>query len=140
MKPAAPRELLRFVAPDEFKELRQDAALTHQQVTNALGCSVQPVRNWETGKTRIPWPAFEVMRIRNCHHLAGHTCKGWQIRGEVFFDPRGTQYEPGEIASPFYLRPLVKTLQRELDERRKRDAPPPPEQLQLPFRHVKRWC
>ena len=45
MKSAAPRELLRFVAPDEFKDLRQDAGLTHQQVANALGCSVQTIKN-----------------------------------------------------------------------------------------------
>jgi DNA-binding transcriptional regulator YiaG len=71
MKPAAPRELLRFVDADEFKHLRQDAVLTHQQVANALGYSVQTIKNWEGGKTRIPWPAFELMQIRNCHHLPG---------------------------------------------------------------------
>lgn len=119
MRPAAHRELLQYVTPEEFKNLRQDAGLTHQQAANLLGCSVQTVRNWETGKTRIPWPAFELLGIRNCHHLPGHAWKGWQIRGEVLFDPTGAQYEPGDIASLFYLRPLVKTLQRELDERRR---------------------
>ena len=76
MKPATPGALLRFVDPDEFKQLRQDAALTHQQVANALGCSVQTIKNWEARKTRIPWPAFELMRIRNCHHLPGQAWKG----------------------------------------------------------------
>ena len=79
------------------------------------------------------------MRIRNCQHPPGQASKGWQIRDEVLFDPSGAQYEPGDIASLLYLRPLVKTLQRELEERRRRDAPPAPEQLCLPFAYVKRW-
>ena len=113
--------------------------LTHQQAANALGCSVQTVSNWETGKTPIPWPVFDVMRIRNSHPLPGQAWKGCQIRDEALSDPAGNRYEPGDIASLFYLRPLVRTLQRELQERRRRDAPPPPEQLCLPLEYVKRW-
>jgi hypothetical protein len=71
-------------------------------------------------------------RAKRCElPLPGQAWKGWQIRAEVLFDPSGAQYEPGDIASLFYLRPMVKTLQRELEERRKRDSPPPPEQLTL---------
>src|SRR5712692_2196475 len=98
MKPATPREFLIFVALDEYKALRQDTALTHQQVADALDYSVQTARNWETGKTRIPWPAFELMRIRNCHHLPGLVWKSWQIRDEVLFDPASNRYDPGDIA------------------------------------------
>jgi len=112
------------------------ATPTYQQDANALGCSVQAIKNWEDRDTRTPWPAFELLRIRNCHHLLGHPWKGWQIPDEVLFDPSGTRYEPGDIASLFYLRPLVETLQRELEERRRRDTPPPPEQLSLAFGYV----
>jgi len=45
MKPTTPRELRRFVAPNEFKGLRQDAGVAHKQVANALGYPVQTVRN-----------------------------------------------------------------------------------------------
>ena len=76
------------------------------------------------------------MRIRNCDHLPGQAWKGWQIRDEVLFDPAGNRYEAGDIASLFYLRPLVKALQLELQERHRRDTPPSPDQLQLPFGYV----
>jgi len=76
------------------------------------------------------------MRIRNCHHLPGQAWKGWQIRDEVLFDPAGNRYEPGDIASLFYFRPLMKALQLELQERRRRDAPPASKQLSLPFGYV----
>jgi len=36
----------------------------------------------------------------------------------VLFDPAGNRDEPGDIASLFYLRLLVKALQFELQERR----------------------
>jgi hypothetical protein len=49
----------------------------------------------------------------------------------VLFDPAGDRYEPGDIASLFYLRPRVKTLELEIKACRGRDVSTPQEPVQL---------
>ncbi len=65
------------------------AALTCSQAAQLLRVTVRTVRNWEQGKARVPYSAFEFLRISSGYALPGAPWVGWSIRGDALYSPEG---------------------------------------------------
>lgn len=72
-----------------FVEARLLAGLTCSQAAQLLRVTVRTVRNWEQGKARVPYSAFEFLRISSGYALPGAPWVGWSIRGDALYSPEG---------------------------------------------------
>lgn len=129
----------RYVSPASFNQTRLMAGLSFEETAKALGVSWRTVYNWETGKCRIPFAAFELLQVRYLHTLPGGEFSGWYVQGDHLFDFEGRWYEAGEIRALPYLRGQLKELQREINRLRPPPPPPEPQQLCLALPYVPAW-
>lgn len=102
--------------PERFYIERMSAGLTQVQAAEYLGVSIRTMRNWETGFSRIPVPAFKLirMRARAIVHVPGW--EGWRFaRDGALLTPDGRSFQPWEL----HNLQLVVSLARRYMESRK---------------------
>lgn len=64
-----------------------------------LHVTERTVHNWETGRTRIPYSAFKLMRILRGFELPGDAWRGWFLNwNEVLVSPEGYRFRPEEFS------------------------------------------
>ena len=72
--------------------------MSREVCATALGVEVRTVRNWETGRTRIPYAAFKLLRLLSGGELPGAAWEGFFVRGNVLYSPEGKAFTAGELA------------------------------------------
>lgn len=87
------------VAPERFREARLTCFLSVDAAAKLLRVTTRTLHNWETGKARIPYAAFKLMRIMRGGELPGEAWTGWHFGwNEVLISPEGHRFKPGEFA------------------------------------------
>jgi len=86
------------VDPEGFIRQRKAALLSREACASALGVEVRTVRNWETGKTRIPYAAFKLLRVLTGGELPGAAWEGFYVCGDVLYSPERKGFTAGELA------------------------------------------
>ena len=102
--------------PERFYIERVSAGLTQAQACVYLGVTRRTMHNWENGKTRIPFPAFKLirMRARSIVHVEGW--EGWRYgRDGALVTPDGRTFQPWELQN----LQLVVSLARRYSEGRR---------------------
>ena len=87
-----------LVEPEGFIRQRQAALMSREACAAALGVEVRTVRNWETGKTRVPYAAFKLLRLLTGGELPGAAWAGFFVRGNVLYSPEQKAFTAGELA------------------------------------------
>jgi DNA-binding transcriptional regulator YiaG len=108
--------------PQRFYVERMSAGLTQAQACVYLGVTRRTMHNWENGKTRIPFPAFKLirMRARAIVHVEGWD--GWRYdRHGALVTPDGRSFQPWELQN----LQLVVSLARRYVERQNPKAAGP---------------
>ena len=54
------------------------------------------MRNWESGRFRIPYAAFKLMRILRGYELPGHHWKGYRLIGDTLWSPEGKPFRAAD--------------------------------------------
>jgi len=72
--------------------------MSRETCASALGVEVRTLRNWETGKTRIPYAAFKLLRLLTGGELPGSAWAGFFVRGNVLYSPEQKAFTAGELA------------------------------------------
>ncbi len=72
--------------------------LSRKACAALLGVSVKTVRNWDTGRHRVPWSAVKLLRIVRQGDLGAlvPSWAGWTLSGGVLRSPEGRCFEPHE--------------------------------------------
>ncbi|HEY7873411.1 MAG TPA: hypothetical protein VIC31_11910, partial [Rudaea sp.] len=52
-----------FVSAEGFRELRLTCLLSQRACADLLGVGLRSVRNWDHGRSRVPWPVVRLLRI-----------------------------------------------------------------------------
>jgi len=107
--------------PEQFYVERVSAGLSQVQACEYLGVTRRTMYNWENGKTRIPVPAFKLlrMRARSIVHVEGWD--GWRYaRDGALVTPDGRTFQPWELQN---LQLVVSLSRRYMEERRIKPAP-----------------
>jgi DNA-binding XRE family transcriptional regulator len=103
--------------PARFHLARRTAGLTQVETAYYLGVTERTMRNWETGRTRIPYPAFKLVRMRARAIVHAPGWEGWSFaRDGALVTPDGRSFQPWELAQ---LQLVVSLSRRYLDARRK---------------------
>lgn len=107
--------------PEQFYVERVSAGLTQLQACEYLGVTRRTIYNWENGKTRIPFPAFKLvrMRARSIVHVPGWD--GWRYaRDGALVTPDGRTFQPWELQN---LQLVVSLSRRYLEGRQAAPLP-----------------
>ena len=87
----------RWCDPEQFRLARCRAGLTVEAAAERLDVTTQTLRNWEHGRTAIPYAPFKVMRLLGGFLLAGEAWEGWIFWKGKLFSPEGRSFEPHEL-------------------------------------------
>ncbi|MDZ4099841.1 MAG: VC1465 family Xer recombination activation factor [Methylophilaceae bacterium] len=91
------KKLRRYIAPDDFYVARRRAGLTVSAAADMLDLNPRTIRNWESGKSRIPYSAFRLMRMTAGYALLGKQWEGWTVWRGKLYTPGGRSFEPHEL-------------------------------------------
>ena len=86
------RKPFRPVNPEAFLQTRVLARLTQKQAADILHVTSRSIHNWETGKVKIPYSVFRLLRISTGFELPGDSWRGWKLLGDALWSPEGKKF------------------------------------------------
>jgi ribosomal protein L36 len=86
------------VSAEGFRELRLSCLLSQHACAEFLGVAVRSVRNWDHGRSRVPWPVVRLLRILRNGELPGDAWAGWRLWGDTLWTPEGHAVHAREAA------------------------------------------
>jgi Phage protein len=72
-------------------------SLSRPATAKLLHVSLRTVHNWETGKVRIPYAAYKLVRLFNSYEIFHPIWKDWRIVGSRLITPEGHSLEAGSF-------------------------------------------
>lgn len=84
----------RTVTASQFRDTRHCALLSVEQTAERLGVTPRTIHNWESGRTRVPYAAFRLLRITDCYELPGEDWAGYKLVHGVLWSPEGLAFKP----------------------------------------------
>lgn len=82
---------------DQFREIRLNLRLTHDDVAKLLQVTARTVAHWECGGSRIPYSAFKLLRCLVNGELIPKAWDGWTIKGDTLWSPAGRSFRAYEL-------------------------------------------
>lgn len=87
----------RTVAASRFREVRQNCCLSVPEAAKLFRVTVRTLQNWESGRVRIPYTAFKLMRILRGQELAHPAWRGFSVVGDTLWTPEGHGFRPDHM-------------------------------------------
>lgn len=91
--------------------------LTINQAAEFLHVTSRTISSWESGDTRIPYPAFKLLRLLVNGELLSDAWKGWRVRGDTLYTPTGRAFKQHELN---YLSHYITMARYWLQERKRK--------------------
>lgn len=88
----------RAVTASRFREARQTCSLTVAEAAKLFRVTERTVQNWESGRVRVPYAAFKLMRILRGHELPHPAWRGFRVVGDTLWTPEGHPFRPDHMA------------------------------------------
>ena len=73
--------------------MRQSLSLSRPATVKLLHVTLRTLHNWETGKVRIPYSAYKLIRLFNSYEIFHPIWKDWRISGSRLITPEGHAFE-----------------------------------------------
>lgn len=77
-----------------FWEIRHCCGLSVAATAKLLRVTERTVLHWESGKYRVPYAAYKLLRCLRGGQLPHPAWRGWVLRGEVLYTPEGLALRP----------------------------------------------
>lgn len=81
-----------------FRDARHLCSLTIPAAAKLLRVTERTVQNWESGRARVPYAAFKLMRILRGHELPHPAWRGFRVVGDTLWTPEGRSFRPDHMA------------------------------------------
>lgn len=85
------------VEPSALRDLRARMGWTVEDVARELAVSARGVRLWESGKRRIPYASFRLLRLMAGSQLPWPEWRGFWVRGGTLYSPEGHQFAAADL-------------------------------------------
>lgn len=92
------RPRIRRITPEQFRETREFTGKSREDVAEFLGVSLRTVGHWETGKARVPYAAFRLLRVALRGDMLDPSWQGYRIARGRLVTPEGYAFGPGDMA------------------------------------------
>ena len=63
-----------------------------------LHVTSRTIHNWETGKVKIPYSVFRLLRISTEFELPGDAWRGWKLLDDALWSPEGKKYAAADLS------------------------------------------
>jgi len=77
---------------EDFKCARLLSGRSLRAVAELLRVTDRTVRNWESGRSQVPYAAFKLMRVMTGYGLPDSAWDGWRVCGESLWSPTGREF------------------------------------------------
>ncbi len=86
-------------SPETFRDSRKRLRWSVEQAADFLWVTPVTIRNWESGRGKIPYAAFRLLRMRAGHAITAAGWGGWTIghKGELV-TPTGRCFMPSDLS------------------------------------------
>lgn len=108
-----------LIDPDQFADARRFAGLSREDAAELLGVSLRTVGHWETGKVRVSYAAFKLLRVYRHGDLIDPSWSAFKLRKGRLVTPEGHSFEPGDVS---WLALLVRRAKLVTEVVAQRDA------------------
>lgn len=88
----------RYIDTEKFRMERLKARMTRRDAARVLGVTLKTIRNWEAGRSRVPYSAFKLLRILGGYALPGQAWRGFYLRGDTIWSPEGRSFQAADLA------------------------------------------
>jgi len=92
------RKPFRPVDHESFLKTRILARLTQKQAADMLHVTSRTIHNWETGKVKIPYSVFRLLRISTGFELPGAAWRGWKLLDDALWSPDNKKYAAADLS------------------------------------------
>ncbi|MGH8128040.1 MAG: VC1465 family Xer recombination activation factor [Gammaproteobacteria bacterium] len=82
---------------EAFRELRFCCGLDIDRTARLLHVAPRTVRRWESGRSRVPYSAFKLLRLIRGGELPGKAWEGFRIAGDTLWSPEGKPFKAHEL-------------------------------------------
>jgi len=91
-----------------LQDVRQHGGISREQAAAVCGVCSKTYQRWETGRARVPWAAYQLLRILALGELpaAGTAWDGWRFFQDKLCTPEGWALSAGEIRALRWLLQL----------------------------------
>jgi DNA-binding transcriptional regulator YiaG len=103
-----------YIDPSDFYLMRRRAFLTTLEASKLLDVTHKTLQNWEKGRSRIPYTAYRVLKIKVGYVFNDDFFKDWFVRGDTIWSPENRGFKPHELR---YLSNYLWMARRWLAER-----------------------
>lgn len=88
-----------YYAPQahEIINLRLTCCLTQENVSEMLHVTLKTVKNWEKGRSSIPYSAFKLLKVLGGYELPFDEWDGWSLNRGKLFSPSGRSFLAHEL-------------------------------------------
>ncbi len=125
------RKPFKPIDKDQFREVRLNLRLTHDDVAKLLHVTARTVAHWECGFTRIPYAAFKLLRCLVNGELIPKDWDGWTIKGDILYSPIGRQFRAHQLVYLSNYFTMARFWQADYELRHSQKQPPEVLQLRL---------
>jgi hypothetical protein len=81
-----------------FKAMYASLGLTVDDVAHFLQVSPRTVQLWISGRVRIPYAAYKLLRLQLRYELPGDAWKGWHLSAGRLYTPEGFELNPHDFS------------------------------------------
>lgn len=82
----------------KFKAMFSSLGLSVVDVANFLQVTPRTVQLWVSGRVRIPFAAFKLMRLQLRYELPGKAWEGWHLSAGRLYTPEGHELNPKDFS------------------------------------------
>jgi transcriptional regulator with XRE-family HTH domain len=84
------------VTGSRFRTARAVCCLSVPEAAQLLRVSERTIQYWESGRVRVPYSAYKLMRILRGYELPGHAWRGYTLRGDTLWSPEGLPFKAAD--------------------------------------------
>ena len=81
-----------------FREMRLSCGISVPVAAKELRVTERTIQNWETGRVRVPYAAYKLLRILRGWELPHADFKGWRLLPDRLVTPEGRAIWPKKLA------------------------------------------
>jgi len=124
-----------IIDPDAFRLARGRGVLSREEAAGFLGVSERTIRNWEEGRSKIPYAAFKLLRCYSGFELPHPSWQGFTFHKETLWSPDLRAYRADDLANLGLILAMARYWHEDYKRRRPAlpgERPPSSNVLQFP--------